>query len=93
MVKTQHVVEAKHVVSAQLLKFTFDGLLRDLIDGARAPDLVFVADHVTKSLVVNHPEKDVRLHLDALRTGVHVLGAVVVITCGLELPEEETHCL
>jgi len=45
----------------------------------RLTHLIFVIDHVSKSLVVNYSDENVDLHLATVYTTVHSLGAVEVV--------------
>lgn len=63
----------------------FDGLLRKGVDGARCPDLEFIVDHMSETLVEDAAEVDVGVEFGAEDPGVHGFVAVVVEACFDEL--------
>ena len=66
-----------------------DRLPGDAVNGPGAPHLVLVTHHVPQSLVVDDPEEDVGLHLDAVRAGVEGLRPVVVVARLVQLATEK----
>lgn len=68
---------ALHVPPAQRL-------IGDFISRSRSPHLELIGNHVAQTLVVNHPDEDVRLELQAAQTRVEALGAVVIVPGGLQ---------
>lgn len=59
-------------------------LIGHFISRSRSSDLELVGDHVTQALVVNHPDEDVRLELQAAYARVEAFRAVVVVSRGFQ---------
>ena len=64
---------------------TFDRLPRHHVHRALTSHLELVADHVSKSLVMNDTKEDVSRHGNPIRSRVQDLGAVVIVSGGFQL--------
>ena len=56
-----------------------DGLPSERIDRSSRPDLEFIVDHMSQSLIVDHADVDVRSELFTCDTRVHRFVAVIVV--------------
>ncbi len=59
-------------------------LIGHFISRSSGSDLELVRDHVPQALVVNHPDEDVCLELQAAYARVEALRAIVVVPCGFQ---------
>lgn len=59
-------------------------LIGHFISRSRSSHLELVRDHVTQALVVNHPDEDVCLELQAADAGVEPLCSVEVVSRGFQ---------